>query len=439
MKLFLVLLYASVGFVNTFGCCYMMRFVYRWKVRSFALFSLLMSLPTLLLALVPILIGRSSIGIDEYLMAAVYIPVIWLAVTDRSVRSLAASASGYIFAAFVSIIMTYPANLLISLLNGDEPGRLHSFVIMLSGSVVSLLLIVFIGRVARSSILEPMSVWNVVFIGLLAFFTSELLAMSVPDATAQMSSSEMINSAAMSLLAVAFIVISVLMNVKLTESRYYSTLNSVNESYLTAQKDYYEMKQHSDTEIRRIRHDMKNHLICIRDLAAKGKYQELESYIEEISSAVSEAASLIHTGSGIIDAIVNEKAALAKKAHVRFEWEGTVSGLNISAVDSCTLVSNLLDNALEACDKVDVDKRYILLSFRRSEHFILMTCENSAARVVELTDGRPLSTKSNKFEHGFGLENIERCVGKYGGHLDLSSFEGEDSAVFVAEAVFPID
>lgn len=437
MKLFIILLYALAGFVNTFGCCYMMRFVYRWKIRSFALFSLLMSLPTLLWALVPALMGRAVPGIDEHLMAAVYIPVIWLAVTDRSVRSLAASASGYIFAAYISIIMTYPVNLLISLFKGD--GRLQSIVIMLSGSVVSLLLVIFIGRIARSSISEPMSVGNVIFIGLLAFFTGDLLTMSVPDATSQMSSNEMINAAAMSLLALAFIVISVLMNVKLTESRYYSTLNSVNESYLNSQKDYYEMKQHSDTEIRRIRHDMKNHLICIRDLAAKGKYEELESYIDEISSAVSEAASLIHTGSGIIDAIVNEKAALAKKAHVRFEWEGTVSGLNISAVDSCTLVSNLLDNALEACDKVDVDKRYILLSFRRSEHFILMSCENSAARVVELSDGRPLSTKSNKFEHGFGLENIERCVKKYGGHLDLSSYEGEDSAVFIAEAVFPLE
>ena len=78
----------------------------------------------------------------------------------------------------------------------------------------------------------------------------------------------------------------------------------MNESYLNAQKDYYAMKQTSDTEIRRMRHDMKNHLICIRDLAANGRYDELADYIGELSEAVNDADRLIHTGSGIIDAIV---------------------------------------------------------------------------------------------------------------------------------------
>ena len=98
-----------------------------------------------------------------------------------------------------------------------------------------------------------------------------------------------------------------------------------------------------------------------------------------------------------------------------------------------------MDNALEACDKVDVAKRYISLSFRRSEHFLLMTCENSAPRVVELADGRPLTTKSDKYEHGFGLGNIERCVVKYGGHLDLSSYLEDGEPVFKSEAVIPLE
>ena len=67
-----------------------------------------------------------------------------------------------------------------------------------------------------------------------------------------------------------------------------------------------------------------------------------------------------------------------------------------------------------------------------------MTCENSAARVVELSGGRPLSTKSDKANHGFGLENIERCVKKYGGELKLSSEERSGQAVFTAQAIIPL-
>ena len=67
-----------------------------------------------------------------------------------------------------------------------------------------------------------------------------------------------------------------------------------------------------------------------------------------------------------------------------------------------------------------------------------MTCENASVRIVELTDGRPLSTKSDKYNHGFGLENISRCVRKYGGELRLSSELREDTPYFIAEAVIPL-
>ena len=67
-----------------------------------------------------------------------------------------------------------------------------------------------------------------------------------------------------------------------------------------------------------------------------------------------------------------------------------------------------------------------------------MVCENSAVRLVELAEGRPISTKSDKYNHGFGLGNIERCVVKYGGELRLNSELREGRPVFIAEAVIPL-
>ena len=67
-----------------------------------------------------------------------------------------------------------------------------------------------------------------------------------------------------------------------------------------------------------------------------------------------------------------------------------------------------------------------------------MTCENSTVRVVELSGGKPLSTKSDKANHGFGLENVERCIVKYGGELQLTSEEREGQPVFVAQAIIPL-
>jgi len=437
MKIFIFLLYWLIGAVSVYGSCYIIVRVFRCKLRRHTLFSILAGMLPMLCELIYYLIRGSIFPFNGTALLAVYIPLIWFFVTDRSLKSLIVSASGLIFSECTALILNIPAGIVLELLSRQGASAVVILIGMLSGKLLTLALLVLIGRIG-SSVTEPMSAWNIIFMALLAFFTKTITLLYLGEAES-LSGKEMLSAAGMSLLAVAFILISVLMTVKFTESRYYSTLNSMNESYLNAQKDYYDIKQRSDTEIRRIKHDMKNHLICIRDLAAQGRYDELDSYIGEISEAVSSADRLIHTGSGIIDAIVNEKAATAKKLGVRFEWEGTVSGLTISAVDSCTLVSNLLDNALEACDKVDVAKRYISLSFRRSEHFLLMTCENSAPRVVELADGRPLTTKSDKYEHGFGLGNIERCVVKYGGHLDLSSYLEDGEPVFKSEAVIPLE
>lgn len=436
MKILTFALFYAIGFVDLFGACYMMKNIFRWKIRSYTLFSFTGAALTPLYALVQQLFGDA--GIDETILALICVALIWLCVTDRSLKSLAASLSGYAFTACTGIVMSRPVDLISGYLYKNDHSVFSIYLTILLGDLAAVAFVIFIGKLGKSRVSEPMSMWNIFFVAVVAFFISEMTLRSFADQGGDIADSRAVTEMLFLLLSLAFLSICVVMTVKFTESRYYSTLNSMNESYLNAQKDYYEMKQTSDTEIRRIRHDMKNHLICIRELASQGKYDELESYVREISDAVKDADRLIHTGNGIVDAIVNEKAALARKAGVRFEWEGTISGFEISAVDSCTLVANLLDNALEACDKVDVAKRYISLSFRRSEHFLLMTCENSAARVVELSHGRPLSTKSDKYNHGFGLENMIRCVEKYGGELKLSSEEHGGEPVFTAQAIIPI-
>ncbi len=435
MKLLVYTLYFLIGFVRAFSACFIIKHVFRWKLKKYLLFSFVFGGITLCFEIIPHLFSMPGLSLNDHYLCAIFVPLIWLMLTDRSFRSIVVSLCGFVFVSRLNIIVTLPVSYAQKYFS-DSGFAFGSYLSVILCEVASAAIVLLIAKACKSSITEPMSVWNIVFIGLLSYFTGELTFIAY-DGNGEAKSLSF-GAIMVILLSLAFMSVFVVMTVKLTESRYYSTLNGINESYLNAQKDYYEVKQTSDNEIRRIRHDMKNHLICIRDLASQKKYDELENYINEISDTVKEADRLIHTGNGIVDAIVNDKAARARRLGIRFEWEGTVSGLEISAVDSCTLVSNLLDNAIEACEKVDVAKRYIGMSFRRSEHFLFMTCENASVRIVELTDGRPLSTKSDKYNHGFGLENISRCVRKYGGELRLSSELREDTPYFIAEAVIPL-
>ena len=81
------------------------------------------------------------------------------------------------------------------------------------------------------------------------------------------------------------------------------------------------------------------------------------------------------------------------------------------ALDISTIFGNALDNAIEVCEKVPKEERFITMKAREKNHFLVIRVENSAP---EESDGRH-TTKEDTFLHGFGLKNIQRAVEKYGG------------------------
>ena len=264
MKILLLLLFYLIGFADVFGSCYMIKYVFRWKIRKFFLFSAACGTVTFLYRLLPYLFGAGSVSINEYIVAAIYVPLIWLVLTDRSFKSFVVSLSGYVFTLSTGAVMLQPINMLTELIAKNTSSSLLIYLSLLSGSLAAVVFVVFIGRISRSRITEPMSIWNIILIALLSYV---MMSYTMGAFVGETDSGNSIKTVMVMLLVLAFLSVAIVMTIKLTESRYYSTLNSINESYLNAQKDYYEIKQSSDTEIRRIRHDMKNHLICIRELA----------------------------------------------------------------------------------------------------------------------------------------------------------------------------
>ena len=130
-----------------------------------------------------------------------------------------------------------------------------------------------------------------------------------------------------------FIVVAVILSVKSSQTRYYSKINQLSEAFIVAQAKHFEKVRESDAEMRRLRHDMKNHVLCMNELYRLEKYKELGEYLKQLCNTITKIQAPVTTGNEIVDAIISEKAEEAKQHKVKLQVEGDFKELNISAMD----------------------------------------------------------------------------------------------------------
>ena len=185
----------------------------------------------------------------------------------------------------------------------------------------------------------------------------------------------------------------------------------------------------ADEETRALRHDLKNHILALKQLAAESGDARILGYLDSMEESSQAALRRFSTGSALLDGILSQKAKDAHDADVAFESELSAPVLkNMNEADLCSLFGNLLDNAIEAArQESDKDLRYVRVGMRRFANQLGIRIENGFSREVRRRDGLPITTKKGA-SHGYGLRNVRSIARKYGGDV---SFDHEGS-VFTA-------
>lgn len=171
-------------------------------------------------------------------------------------------------------------------------------------------------------------------------------------------------------------------------------------------------------EVRSIRHDMNNHLLCLSHMLepADCKQADVRQYIQNLLRQQEDLnRTFVFSGNDALDAILNVKQSAAFHAGISFSPVITETLRFMAAEDICVLFGNLLDNAIEAASRAPTKE--ITLTIGKSDEYAMITLRNSIARSV-LGDNPTLdTTKTIKEGHGYGIKNINKIVQKYGGHL----------------------
>lgn len=184
-------------------------------------------------------------------------------------------------------------------------------------------------------------------------------------------------------------------------------------------KKYYEAMEQQQFEVRRIRHDLANHLQVLLSLPA----EEKDSYIRKMIQNPAFEKVLSYSGDPTVNAVLTAKESRMRQQGISFYAKVDIpEELPFAKPDLCALFANALDNAIEACVALDTGRRQIELNARSAKGILAVEIRNSFAG--QLTNGLPKTTKQDSANHGYGLRSIREIVKKYGGSMELRQEDG---------------
>lgn len=172
-------------------------------------------------------------------------------------------------------------------------------------------------------------------------------------------------------------------------------------------------------DIRKARHDMVKHLNIYMRLLNDENYEELKQALREHIDDCGKNKCVYITGNNLINAVINEKVQLCSQRNIELEVKATALVDEKKELDVAVMLSNLLDNAVEAQDKIEEGKRkYISLNIFSYRNKYCILVKNTIAKSVLLYNPGFVTNKKDGNLHGIGMKSIEETVEKNGGYIE---------------------
>ena len=172
--------------------------------------------------------------------------------------------------------------------------------------------------------------------------------------------------------------------------------------------------------IRSLSHDFRDHLVCVQGYLQQHKEEAALQYLQSISLKTEHTILPVNTNNIAIDAILNDKYLVGVRSNIHFQYAvEDLSNMPFSDIDAVTILSNALNNAIEACTKVQGQRWIYVQMITRNEQF-LISVKNPVERPVKITDNQIATTKSDKLWHGIGLTNVQAVTRQNHGHMFLT-------------------
>ena len=194
-----------------------------------------------------------------------------------------------------------------------------------------------------------------------------------------------------------------------------------NRHLIEKRLEYYKDLELLDKEIRKFRHDIKNHFICMETLIENNKIEELHSYFQDLRDDFSMQKKIFFSGNEIIDAILHHDLPHYCKEDVAITVNGVLPAIRtVSAMDLCTVFSNLLSNAIKSANAASEEMESELsIQFSSGKQFFSISVSNTIKEPIENRYVVKKLLKKKGRNHGYGIRKMKKVIERYEGRWNL--------------------
>lgn len=258
----------------------------------------------------------------------------------------------------------------------------------------------------------------VVFLGILKIYRVIMMNMAIDSRKAQGLGAAVSMGVVAALTAGVFVLFNRFQMLK-TENEMLLELGTLSKNHIKEMEIMME-KNRIQT------HDIKHHLLILREYGQEKQWDSLMSYLNELSEDILAKKKTGWTQTGILDTILEQKKEKAESEGIEFSIQADrIGALPFSDLEICTLFSNLLDNAIEACEKIEGNRRWIEIQITRKSGMLYLTISNSIKDRPSEQEGKLITNKQNHQLHGYGIKSVQKIVRKYEGDFSYQIRESE--------------
>ena len=204
----------------------------------------------------------------------------------------------------------------------------------------------------------------------------------------------------------------------INQQNHYEMENALLYMQITQQEKRIREEEKNYREVQLLRHDLKRYLVTYRQLLQEGKYEVIEADIDKILGKRLNTNHCVYTENTILNAVICEKMEQCSIKNIKIEVQVNADK-DMDSIEYGVVLSNLLDNAIEAEEQEKEENRYICLNIGVEQNMIHLVVSNYISESVLQNNALLETSKKNKQLHGIGLRGVKEFVKNKKGEIEI--------------------
>ncbi len=188
------------------------------------------------------------------------------------------------------------------------------------------------------------------------------------------------------------------------------------ELILQEQKNMLAAQLENQQQIRKMKHDMKGHMVTLSGLLAAEQMKEAQEYLKSIEAEMNTLSGQF-CANPYLNAVLTQYSGKLEKLDTKYSMNIQVGDEPLPYMELCQILSNGLENACDALKGIDTEKREVSVQVKYNRNYLLIRIRNRCRDDLFVEKGSIPATDKEGHDHGFGLSTVQEAAKRLDGEM----------------------